>query len=212
MVESRRKTQPTRRPLVDARDNHGVREEEEEARRCGKYRAHATRLPTPRACLSPFIRPFYPRQELPQEISGNVFCIIGTLSRPRDDVEDEIRAAGGDVAKSVTKQVTILVASQPSTKKCLDAAKKGVMVVDEAWLQERLGTAPPPTKKGKKGKKGKAAAEAEAAPPPPTKKGEKGKGAAEVMNALLYRRTTKTLRSNGVPYPTHIRSCRWFGW
>lgn len=89
-------------------------------------------------------------------------------------MEDEIRAAGGDVAKSVTKEVTILVASQPGTKKCLDAAKKGVMVVDEAWLHERLGTAPPP----------------------PTKKGKKGKAAAEVMNALLYRRTTKTLRSN----------------
>tara|TARA_Y100000389_G_scaffold36689_1_gene31191 strand:+ start:4077 stop:4427 length:351 start_codon:yes stop_codon:yes gene_type:complete len=112
-------------------------------------------------------------------------------------MEHEIRAAGGDVAKSVTKEVTILVASQPGTKKCLDAAKKGVMVVDEAWLHERLGTAPPPpTKKGKKGKKGKAAAaEAETAPPP-TKKGKKGKAAAEVMNALLYRRTTKTLRSN----------------
>ena len=125
-------------------------------------------------------------------------------------MEHEIRAAGGDVAKSVTKEVTILVASQPGTKKCLDAAKKGVMVVDEAWLHERLGTAPPPpTKKGKKGKKDKAAAaEAETAPPP-TKKGKaateaetappptkKGKAAAEVMNALLYRRTTKTLRSN----------------
>ena len=116
--------------------------------------------------------------------------------------------AGGDVAKAVTKQVTILVASQPGTKKCQDAAKKGVMVVDEAWLQERLDTAAPPTKKGK------AAAEAEAAPPPPTKKGkkgEKGKAAAEVMNqqvmnALLFRRITKTLRSYAVPYPTHSRS------
>ena len=148
-------------------------------------------------------------------------------------MEDEICVAGGDVAKAVTKQVTILVASQPGTKKCQDAAKKGVMVVDEAWLQERLDTAapptkkgkaaaeaeaapPPPTKKGKKGEKGKAAAEAEpaAAPPPPTKKGkkgEKGKAAAEVMNqqvmnALLFRRITKTLRSYAVPYPTHSRS------
>lgn len=82
-------------------------------------------------------------EEPPQEISGNVFCITGTLSRPRAEMEHEIRAAGGDVAKSVTKEVTILVASQPGTKKCLDAAKKGVMVVDEAWLHERLGTAPP---------------------------------------------------------------------
>ena len=31
-------------------------------------------------------------------------------------MEDEIRAAGGDVVKSVTKKVTILVASQPGTK------------------------------------------------------------------------------------------------
>jgi len=42
------------------------------------------------------------------------------------------------VEKSVTKQVTILVASQPGTKKCQDAAKKGIMVVDEAWLEKRL--------------------------------------------------------------------------
>ena len=53
-------------------------------------------------------------------------------------MEDEIRAAGGDVAKSVTKKVTILVASQPGTKKCQDAAKKGIKVVDEAWLEKRL--------------------------------------------------------------------------
>lgn len=105
-------------------------------------------------------------------------------------MEDEIRAAGGDVVKSVTKKVTILVASQPGTKKCQDAVKKGIKVVDEVWLQERLGTAPPPPTK--KGKKGKAATEAETAPPPT----KKGKAATEVMNALLYRRTTKTLRSN----------------
>lgn len=72
-----------------------------------------------------------------------MFCITGTLSRPHAAVEDEIRAAGGDVAKSVTKQVTILVASQPGTKKCQDAVKKGIKVVDEAWLQERLDNATP---------------------------------------------------------------------
>lgn len=87
------------------------------------------------------------------EIAGNIFCITGTLSRSRATIEDEIRAAGGEVAKSVTKKVTILVANQQGTKKCEDAAKRGVAVVDDTWLQGRLDAARGSSSASKKSKK-----------------------------------------------------------
>lgn len=101
-------------------------------------------------------------EDTPREIVGNVFCITGVLSRSRATIEDEIRAAGGEVAKSVTKKVTVLIANQQGTKKCEDAAKRGVAVVDETWLQVCLNsthvdcgseTAAKKPKKGKSSKK-----------------------------------------------------------
>ena len=62
------------------------------------------------------------------------------------------------MATSVTTAVTVLVANQSGTKKCLDAAKRGVKVVDEAWLQERLAAG------GGTMKKAKTAATTKAAP------------------------------------------------
>jgi len=128
------------------------------------------------------------------DIPANTFCITGTLSRSRAEIEAEIQGFGGKLAKSVTASVTILVCNQSGTKKCLDAAAKGVRVVDEAWLQERLdndGFHPgsKATTKGNAKGKGKGKAKAKAAPKaaaaqsaaaPAAKRAKKGAGAGAI--------------------------------
>ena len=73
---------------------------------------------------------------------------------------------GGEQDWAHTKEGKII---HKETKKCLDAAAKGVRVVDEAWLQERLdngGFHPGSKATGGKAKaKAKAAPKAAAAPP-----------------------------------------------
>jgi NAD-dependent DNA ligase len=99
-------------------------------------------------------------------------------------MEGFIQANGGEVAKTVTNKCTHLMSSETGTKKCADAEKKGVLIVDEAWVREQCGDAgdqndeaPPAPKKATKAKvNAKAAAPkakakktaAAAAPPPPS--------------------------------------------
>ena len=70
-------------------------------------------------------------------------------------MESFIQANGGDIAKSVTNKCTHLISAETGTKKCIDAEKKGVIVVDEDWVRGQCGNdAPePPPKKGTKKEK-----------------------------------------------------------
>ena len=73
-------------------------------------------------------------------LSGKVFVVTGTLSKPRAEVQKMIEAAGGKVAGSVTKKTHFLVAGEDTGKTKLEAAtKNGVAVIDEAKLMEMLG-------------------------------------------------------------------------
>jgi len=54
-------------------------------------------------------------------------------------MEAFIHANGGDVVKTVTNKCTHLMSSESGTKKCADAEKKGVVIVDEAWVREQCG-------------------------------------------------------------------------
>ncbi len=72
-------------------------------------------------------------------LKGMSFCVTGVLSRKREDVHAEIRAAGGEIHDSVKKNTTVLVAGDKTGKSKLDQAKKyGTRVVDEAGLQALL--------------------------------------------------------------------------
>jgi len=72
-------------------------------------------------------------------LTGKVFVVTGTLTRPRAEVQKMIEAAGGKVAGSVTKKTHFLVAGEDTGKTKLDAAtKNGVAVIDEAKLMEML--------------------------------------------------------------------------
>lgn len=68
-------------------------------------------------------------------LSGLSFCVTGVLSKKREDVHAEIRAAGGHVQDKVLKGTSFLVAGDKVGATKLAAAKKvGARVLDEANL------------------------------------------------------------------------------
>ncbi|HEY8041233.1 MAG TPA: NAD-dependent DNA ligase LigA [Polyangiaceae bacterium] len=82
-----------------------------------------------------------PREAVAAEgpLKGMSFCVTGVLSRKREDVHADIRAAGGEVHDSVKKNTTVLVAGDKTGKSKLDQAKKyGTKVVTEKELEAML--------------------------------------------------------------------------
>jgi DNA ligase (NAD+) len=72
-------------------------------------------------------------------LKGLSFCVTGVLSRKREDVHADIRAAGGEVHDSVKKTTSYLVAGDKTGKSKLDQARKyGTKVVTEAELYALL--------------------------------------------------------------------------
>jgi DNA ligase (NAD+) len=77
-------------------------------------------------------------------LTGQVFVVTGTLSRPRPDVIRDIEAAGGKVTGSVSKKTSYLVAgADVGAAKMTAAEKHGVTVIDEAALARLLATGSP---------------------------------------------------------------------
>jgi DNA ligase (NAD+) len=71
---------------------------------------------------------------------GSSFCVTGVLTRKREEVHDDIRAAGGEVHDAVKKNTTYLVAGDKTGKSKLDQAKKyGTKVVTETELYAMMG-------------------------------------------------------------------------
>ena len=67
------------------------------------------------------------------------FCITGVLSRKREDVAADIRAAGGVVHDGVKKTTTVLVAGDKTGKSKLDQARiYGTRVIRESELYDLL--------------------------------------------------------------------------
>jgi DNA ligase (NAD+) len=78
-----------------------------------------------------------PRQEVAAEgpLVGTSFCVTGVLSRKREDVHAELRAAGATIHDGVKKDTTYLVAGDKTGKSKLDQAKKyGTRVISEAQM------------------------------------------------------------------------------
>ncbi|HJK96573.1 MAG TPA: NAD-dependent DNA ligase LigA [Polyangiaceae bacterium LLY-WYZ-14_1] len=81
---------------------------------------------------------------------GARVAVTGVLSKPREAVQDEIRAAGGEVHDRVKKGTTYLVAGERTGKTKLDAAKKhGTRVIDEDGLAALLAGEPLPDEPAK---------------------------------------------------------------
>jgi DNA ligase (NAD+) len=72
-------------------------------------------------------------------LKGMSFCVTGVLSKKREVVHAEIRAAGGTIHDGVKKDTTYLVAGDKTGKSKLDQAKKyGTKVLNEAELNQML--------------------------------------------------------------------------
>jgi DNA ligase (NAD+) len=71
-------------------------------------------------------------------IVGTKWVITGTLSRPREDVAEQIREAGGKVIGSVSRKTDYLLAGEEAGSKLEKACELGVKIVDEAGLAKLL--------------------------------------------------------------------------
>ena len=82
-----------------------------------------------------------PRAFMP--LSGKTFVITGTLPNlSRDDAKDQVEAAGGKVAGSVSKKTDYVVAGADAGSKLLKAQALGLTVIDEAALLVLLAARP----------------------------------------------------------------------
>lgn len=72
-------------------------------------------------------------------LSGETFCITGTLSRPRKEIALSIKAQGGKVVSSVSGNLDFLVSGDSSGSKIEKASRLGVKIIGEDELDELLG-------------------------------------------------------------------------
>ena len=70
---------------------------------------------------------------------GLTFCLTGTLSRPRKEVELQIKAAGGKTTTSVSGKLDYLLAGENAGSKLEKANRLEVKVVNEDELAEMIG-------------------------------------------------------------------------
>lgn len=74
-------------------------------------------------------------------LAGSVWVLTGTLSRPREEVAEQIRRRGGKVTGSVSKKTTHLLAGEEAGTKLDKARELGVPVLSEADFLQLTGEA-----------------------------------------------------------------------
>ena len=71
---------------------------------------------------------------------GMTFCVTGTLSAPRKQIQQSILDAGGKIVGSVSAKLSVLVAGEKAGSKLTKATDLGISVWGEEELNQRLGT------------------------------------------------------------------------
>jgi DNA ligase (NAD+) len=71
---------------------------------------------------------------------GMTFCVTGTLSVPRKEIQQSIVDAGGKIVGSVSAKLNVLVAGEKAGSKLTKAANAGVDVWSEDDLNQRLSS------------------------------------------------------------------------
>jgi len=71
-------------------------------------------------------------------LTGKTFVITGTLSKPRDEIAERIKSAGGKVTDSVSKKTDYVVVGEAAGSKLAKAQQLGVKTLDEAALERLL--------------------------------------------------------------------------
>jgi len=72
------------------------------------------------------------------KLLGVTFCITGSLSRSRKEIQQEIKQKGGKVVGSVSSNLGYLVAGEKSGSKLSKAQSLGVTIITEAELSALL--------------------------------------------------------------------------
>jgi DNA ligase (NAD+) len=91
--------------------------------------------------LSVGVTPALPKVNKSGPLAGMILVITGALTRPRKDVEDMIKAAGGRTGSSVSKTTSVLVTNETdsNSSKMLKAKSLGVEIWSEAKLYQSIG-------------------------------------------------------------------------
>ncbi len=71
---------------------------------------------------------------------GMTFCVTGTLSAPRKEIQQRITDAGGKIVGSVSAKLSVLVAGEKAGSKLTKATNLSVEVWSEDELNERLSS------------------------------------------------------------------------
>ncbi len=71
-------------------------------------------------------------------LAGRTFVLTGALSRPREDFEQRIKAAGGKTSGSVSRKTSYVLAGGDPGSKLAKAASLGVPILDEAGFEALL--------------------------------------------------------------------------
>ena len=78
-------------------------------------------------------------------LAGATVVLTGTMSEPRDAVAVKVKAAGGKVVDSVSKNTTFVVAGDaPGASKINKAGSLGIPVISESDLLARISSQPAP--------------------------------------------------------------------
>lgn len=73
-----------------------------------------------------------------ENINGKTFVITGTLSRPRDEIKEEIEGLGGNVTGSVTKKTDYVIAGEKAGSKLTKANELGIKLLTEEEYNNML--------------------------------------------------------------------------
>lgn len=71
-------------------------------------------------------------------LQGTIWVLTGALSVPRDEIAEQIRAAGGKVSSSISAKTTYLLAGEAAGSKLDRAQKLGVSVIDEEEFRKLI--------------------------------------------------------------------------
>jgi len=77
-------------------------------------------------------------------LTGTIWVLTGALSRPRDEIAEQIRELGGTVSGSVSRKTTHLLAGDAAGSKLDKARSLGVPVLDEEAFRTLVGSPPAP--------------------------------------------------------------------
>jgi DNA ligase (NAD+) len=72
------------------------------------------------------------------KIKGTTWVITGTLSKPRDEIAEQIIQRGGKVSGSVSKKTSYVLAGEEAGSKLEKARKLGLRVIGETEFRRML--------------------------------------------------------------------------